>query len=112
MLAHLPNHRLHPWVCCSYCGEDHCSGKKCRSCVTCVAQSMASCCMSSDMSAFLITAFLSDMAFAPSEDVATGLKDVCHEWKKPGPLAFQLSVCIYMWHYSYVQIQSMHRQKF
>ena len=38
---------------------------------TCVAQSMASCCISSDMSAFLITAFLSDMMPVPSIEGAT-----------------------------------------
>lgn len=35
--------------------------------MACVAQSTASCCMSSDMSAFLITAFRSDMVTLQKE---------------------------------------------
>ena len=66
--------------------------------VTCVAQSMASCCMSSDMSAFLITAFLSDMVLSLSETAVTRLTSFRQVAKSQIPLAFQLSVRNYM-HY-------------
>ena len=54
--------------------------------------------MSSDMSAFLITAFLSDMVLLSSQTIATRLKSFCHGAKRQSPLAFQLSVRNYM-HY-------------
>ena len=52
--------------------------------------------MSSDMSAFLITAFLSDMVLLYAETIATRPTSLCQGAKSP--LAFQLSVRNYM-HY-------------
>lgn len=59
---------------------------------------MASCCMSSDMSAFLITAFLSDMVLSLSETAVTSPTSFRQVAKSQIPLAFQLSVRNYM-HY-------------
>lgn len=72
---------------------------------TCVAQSMASCCISSDMSAFLITDFLSDMMPVPSVEGATRQTGVWCGEGELSPLASQSFVRNFMPHYTSVRIR-------